>query len=263
MSELPVPVWVLVVALASMVVFIAFEVRWNRRGRHGVYNLRETLANVVIFIGSQVTKVLFLGWQVFWVDVFARWRFFELEPTTLSGKVLLFGIAFIATDFAYYWMHRCMHENRFLWAFHLVHHSSPWMNLTTSYRLNWLSPVVAIFFYAPLGLFGFSADVIGAALIVNLLYQFWLHTESIGTLGVVEGWLNTPSAHRVHHGRNPEYLDTNYGGVLMVWDRLFGTYVEENAKVIYGVTTGFHGHHPVRLVFHGFVDLVRGQMGRG
>ncbi len=263
MEGLPIPAWILAGVLLANVVGIVFEVRWDRAGARGNYVLKETLANLFIFVGSQLSKVMLIGWQVFWVGFFAQWRVATLSASTFWGSVALSIAAFVATDFCYYWMHRMMHERKTLWAFHLVHHSSPWMNLTTSYRLNWLSPLVAIFFYAPLGVLGFSAEHIGASLVVGLLYQFWLHTKAIGTVPWVEGVLNTPSAHRVHHGKNPEYLDKNYGGVLMVWDRLFGTYAEEREEVEYGVTTGFVGHNPLVLVFHGFYDLVRGTMGRG
>lgn len=263
MQTFPLPFWVIPAVLLGNLVAIAFEVRWSWRSKTGAYNLKETLANLGIFVGSQTFKVLLIGWQVFWVGVFAEFRVFDLVATGPLQTVALYAAAFVLTDFCYYWMHRAMHESKVMWAFHLVHHSSPWMNLTTSYRLNWFSPLVAIFFYAPLGLLGFSADVIGACLVLGLLYQFWLHTEAVGRVPVVEGWLNTPSAHRVHHGQNEHYLDKNYGGVFMVWDRLFGTYAVERESVVYGVTTGFHGHNPIKLVFHGFVDLVTGRMGRG
>jgi sterol desaturase/sphingolipid hydroxylase (fatty acid hydroxylase superfamily) len=129
------------------------------------------------------------------------------------------------------------------------------MNLTAAYRLNWFGALISPLFFIPLALAGFPPTYIVASYAFNLLYQFFLHTESIGKLGPLEGLIDTPSAHRVHHGVNPLYIDRNFGGVLLIWDKLFGTYQPETEKVKYGLTTGLVSYNPFRLVFQGFIDL--------
>lgn len=231
------------------------EVVWNWHTRKGVYSFRETLANLTILVGFSISKRLLKGYQLFWLGLVANWSMATLPPN--AGTFLL---AFVLTDFMYYWHHRISHENRFFWAFHVVHHSGMRFNLTTSYRLNWFAGLVSIFFYLPLILLGLPPAFITACIALNLFYQFFLHTEAVGRLGALEGILNTPSAHRVHHGSNEAYLDKNYGGVLMIWDRIFGTYEPESEKPVYGITTGFVSYNPFRLVLHGFADLVRARM---
>lgn len=242
--------------LSFFLLCIVAEIVWSRRSGSAKYNPREAAANVGILAGMQVSKFLLAGWTVAVLAFTARFRFFTIE----SSWPAVIG-AFVLIDFLYYWQHRLSHEVRFFWAFHLTHHSSPWMNLTTSFRLNWLFPLIMPFFYLPVALLGFDPLLVGPIFILNLIYQFWLHTESIGKLGWLEGVINTPSAHRVHHASNDAYIDKNYGGFLMVWDRLFGTYAAEGEPVRYGITTGFMGHNPIKLVFVGFYDLFRGRLG--
>jgi sterol desaturase/sphingolipid hydroxylase (fatty acid hydroxylase superfamily) len=134
------------------------------------------------------------------------------------------------------------------------------MNLTTAYRLNWFGAIVSPLFFIPLAIAGFPPDFIVASYALNLLYQFFLHTEAVGKLPVIEGVIDTPSAHRVHHGSNPIYIDKNFGGVFMIWDKLFKTYQPESEPVVYGITTGFISYNPFVLVFKGFIDLFKGKM---
>jgi len=239
----------------AVLTVIAVEMAWSYATGKGVYNRKETGANLAILAGGQLIKPASLAWQILvlgWVS--------GLSPFSMESSVATFLLALLATDFAYYWAHRVQHEVKALWTIHLVHHSSPWMNLTTAFRINWLSPFIGVFFYLPVALMGVPPDAIGFALTLNLTYQFFTHTEAIGTLGPLEGILNTPSAHRVHHGSNSQYIDKNYGGMLIIWDRLFGTYEPEVETVRYGVTTGFMGHNPVKLVFHGLVDYANGRL---
>ncbi len=233
---------------------VLIEVFVSRKKNLGLYNLKDTLSNIVIVIGYQASKFVFLGWQAFWLGLATRFA-----PLHLEINIGTAVIGFLLVDFLYYWHHRAMHEIRPLWAFHEVHHSSIWMNLTVSFRLNWFSAIQAVFFFMPAALLGFPAQIIVGSIAINLLFQFFLHTELVGKLGVLEGIFNTPSAHRVHHGSNAVYLDCNYGGVLMIWDRIFGTYVAETEKPVYGVTTGFVSHNPFVLVTRGFYQLARGK----
>ncbi len=141
-------------------------------------------------------------------------------------------ICFLAVEFAYYWHHRWAHEIRWLWATHGVHHTAPYMNLSVAGRLGWTGLISgSAFFFAPLAVIGFHPISIFVMLAVGLFYQIWIHTELVGRLGFLEKIINTPSNHRVHHASNPEYLDKNYGGVLMIFDVLFGTYQEERTDI--------------------------------
>jgi len=170
------------------------------------------------------------------------------------------ALLFVGQEFCYYWMHRADHRIRWLWATHAVHHSPNQFNLSAAYRLGWTAPLSgAAVFFAPLVWMGFTPVVVLAALAINLLYQFWIHTELIGRLGPLEWLLNTPSHHRVHHGRNACYLDRNFGGVLIVFDRLFGTFAAERADAPceYGLTTPLTTHNPVRIAFHAWWAMLR------
>lgn len=241
--------------LILLLAFALFELYWAKKNKKQIHDPKETLTNFAIFGGLRVTKTLLLGYSAFLFEVAS-----DFAVTRLEVSALVVVVTFLATDFVYYLYHRASHEIRVLWCMHLVHHSSPRMNLTTAGRLNWLSPLLSPFVYIPLVLVGLPANVVVASMAVNLLFQYFLHTEAIDRVPFVEGIFNTPSAHRVHHASNPQYIDKNYGGVLMVWDRLFGTYAVEEGPITYGVTTGFQGYNPLWLVFGGFVDLARGRL---
>lgn len=165
--------------------------------------------------------------------------------------------ALLAWDFIYYWNHRIQHESRWLWAIHVVHHSSERYNLTTALR----QPVADVFgMFVPYGIMaflGFRPRVIENARAINLIYQFWIHTEAIHKLGMAEEILNTPSHHRVHHGVQPDYLDKNHGGILILWDRLFGTFQRESERVRYGLTKNIDTFNPLRIATHEYADIVR------
>lgn len=241
--------------LGGFLALIALEFAWSRYRGRSVYKLRETATNMAILAGTQVSKALTAGW-----NFFVLMLVYDLTPLRMPQNAPGLIVALVFVDFLYYWQHRILHEIKFFWAFHLVHHSSPELNLTTSFRLNWLSPLIGPFFFLPAALLGFHPAYVLLFQAINLVFQFPLHTTAIGKLGFLEGVINTPSAHRVHHASNAAYIDKNYGGILMIWDRMFGTYVTETEPVRYGVTTGFMGHNPVKLVFGGFVDYFRGRM---
>jgi len=162
---------------------------------------------------------------------------------------VVFAAALLGDDFCYYWYHRLHHEVRFMWAGHVVHHSSRHFNLATALRQPW-STFMGPLFYAPLPLLGFDPLLLVTVHSVNLLYQFWIHTELIDRLGPLEWIFNTPSHHRVHHGRNVRYLDRNHGGILIVWDRLFGTFEPEREAVDYGLTKNLTSFSPWEIFAH-------------
>lgn len=239
-----------------LLAFALLEWHWAKKNGRHIHHPKETMANIGIFAGMRLSKTLFLSYGLFWFTLAS-----DLSIATFDKTAGVFVVTFLAADLVYYLYHRAMHEVRALWCFHLVHHSSPWMNLTTAGRLNWLSPLISPFFYLPLVILGLPGEFIVASMGVNLLFQYFLHTEAIDKVPFVEGILNTPAAHRVHHASDAPYLDKNYGGVLMIWDRLFGTWAVEQGPLTYGVTTGFQGHNPLWLVFGGFVDYARGRRG--
>ncbi|HWK04312.1 MAG TPA: sterol desaturase family protein [Puia sp.] len=241
--------------LLPLLLLILAEIIWSWRKDKKVYNIKETFSNLVILAGFQFSKLIFAGYQL---SLLGWASDFSLPPLPQNGWV--FAICFLLADFIYYWFHRVSHSWKPLWAFHLIHHSSMTMNLTTAYRLNWFGALISPLFFIPLALAGFPPNFIVASYALNLLYQFFLHTEAVGRLGVLEGIIDTPSAHRVHHGSNPTYIDKNFGGVLIIWDKLFKTYQPETEKVKYGITTGFISYNPFKLVFKGFIDLFTNKM---
>lgn len=241
--------------LIFLLLLITAEIIWSWRNDKKAYNVKDTLSNLVIITGFQMSKYLFAGYQLFLLKWAAGY-----SPFQLPHSAFILGSCFILADLIYYWFHRASHVWRPLWAFHLIHHSSTYMNLTTSYRLNWFSILISPLFFLPLAFAGFPPGYIAMSYALNLLYQFFMHTEAIGKCGRLEGIIDTPSAHRVHHGSNPLYIDRNFGGVFMIWDRLFKTYQPETEKPDFGITTGFISNNPFKLIFKGFSDLFTGKM---
>jgi sterol desaturase/sphingolipid hydroxylase (fatty acid hydroxylase superfamily) len=221
----------------------------HRRGRE-IQETRDTATSLSLGVGS-----LFAG--AAWKTASAGLYFAAHEHALLAlgDGPWAFVAALVAVDFAYYWFHRLHHEVRVLWASHVPHHSSQRYNLSTALRQSW-TPFTGLPFYLPLALF-FSPAQIATAYGINLLYQFWIHTELIDRLGPFERVLNTPSHHRVHHGANVEYLDRNYGGILIVWDRWFGTFEPERAPVRYGLTKNIQSGNPVYAALHEFGAVLR------
>ncbi|WP_433385278.1 sterol desaturase family protein [Micromonospora sp. KLBMP9576] len=210
------------------------------------YELRDTATSLTMGAGSQIIGV---PWKLLTIGLYAAAYTaapVQLSPTSIWTWVLLF----LADDLAYYWFHRSHHEVRLLWAGHVVHHSSVFFNLSTALRQSW-TPMTAVPFWLGLALLGIPPWMIFLQQSISLLYQFFLHTERITVLPRPIEWVfNTPSHHRVHHGANVEYLDRNYGGILIVWDRLFGTFTPERATVRYGLTKNIDTFNPLRVATH-------------
>lgn len=175
----------------------------------------------------------------------------------LGSGVVGWTAAIAGWDFIYYWNHRLMHEVRALWAIHVVHHSSERYNLSTALRQP-VADVFGVFLpYGWLARIGVRPRLIAQARGINLLYQYWIHTDTIRRLGAAEQVLNTPSHHRVHHGSNPQYIDRNHGSILIVWDRLFGTFEREQEPVVYGLTKNIDTFNPLTIASHEHRDIVR------
>jgi len=240
-------------------VFIAVTLWEYLRIRHDPkrMDVPEALRNFALGAGYQLTELLFAGLIAFPVYAFLyHHRLLDLELNWAMGL-----LTFVGVDFCFYWMHRSSHRIRWFWAAHVVHHSSERMNFSTAMRQNATNIFNGMWlFYVPLALIGFNPVWIGVAYALSLVYQFFIHTTLVGKLpGWVETVFNTPSHHRVHHGRNPGYIDRNYGGTLIVWDRLFGTFVaeDEQAPPDYGITRPIHSRNLLVLWTHEYVDLFR------
>ncbi|MAB54038.1 MULTISPECIES: sterol desaturase family protein [Marinobacter] len=240
-------------------VFIAVTLWEYLRIRHDPtrMDVPEALRNFALGAGYQMTELLFAGLIAFPVYAFLyHHRLLDLKLNWATGL-----LTFVGVDFCFYWMHRSSHRIRWFWAAHVVHHSSERMNFSTAMRQNATNIFNGMWlFYVPLALIGFNPVWIGVAYALSLVYQFFIHTTLVGKLpGWVETVFNTPSHHRVHHGRNPGYIDRNYGGTLIVWDRLFGTFVaeDEQAPPDYGITRPIHSRNLLVLWTHEYVDLFR------
>jgi len=235
---------------------IALEVVWDRRKGLGLYRLGDTLANIGCGIMDQssglLAKVLTVGAYTAVFHATSSWR-----PWSFSEGIAVWALAFVLTDFAYYWAHRMSHEVNLLWIGHAVHHQSEDYNLGVALRQSVLQKVLLMWVYWPLAAIGFSPEMFLTSMAINLLYQFWIHTELVDRMGPMEWVLNTPSHHRVHHGRNPEYIDRNHAGVLIIWDRMFGTFQEEFVKPTYGVTRPTESFNPIYAQWKPVADLWR------
>jgi len=243
-------------AIPFFLALIAVEVVLSaRRARGGAairgYTLRDTAASLAMGVGSVAVGVFQKGWA------FALYQqCFEMRLFDLGTGAWVFALAVVGDDLLYYWFHRLHHEVRFLWAAHVNHHSSRHYNLSTALRQSWTT-FASPLFYVPLPLLGIDPLVAVTVHSANLIYQYWIHTELVGSLGPLEAVLNTPSHHRVHHGRNLRYLDRNHGGIFIVWDRLFGTFEPEGEPVDYGLTTQLRSHNPLVIAFHEWRALGR------
>ncbi len=228
--------------------------RRERRRRAAALARRAVSSAAVTSVAAGVT-----AGATTWASRTAIKRLWAARPggRDLGTGVLATAGAVLAWDAIYYWNHRLMHESRLMWAIHVVHHSSERYNLSTALR----QPVADAFgMFVPIGamaLLGFRPELIETARGVNLLYQFWIHTDAIPKLGPLEEVLNTPSHHRVHHGSNQQYLDRNHGSILIIWDRLFGTFAREEEPVRYGLTKNIETYNPLRIATHEHADILR------
>lgn len=236
-AVMAVPLYILLILLE-----LAYE-RWS--GRH-----TYRLADAVTSIDTAVLRMLLEGPLRLLLVVPYAWlyehaRLWTLDPA--SPWTWLLG--FVAVDFCFYWAHRSLHRYNLLWGAHQPHHSSEDFNLSTALRKGAFQTAFDWPFYLPLALLGLPLPLFLVLLGAQLVYQFWIHSQHIGRLGVLEWFMVTPSNHRVHHGQNDRYIDKNHGGVFIVWDRLFGTFADETEAVRYGVTTPVRTFDPLRLQF--------------
>jgi sterol desaturase/sphingolipid hydroxylase (fatty acid hydroxylase superfamily) len=233
---------------------LAVDLLVRSRGAARAYSLPDSLCSITMgvfyaIVGAALrTSVLLVFTELH--------RFAPLQLGLDDGPAVWLA-AFVAVDFAFYWFHRTLHEVRLGWAAHVNHHSSTHYNYATALRQSVFEPLFEPFFMAPLVLIGFEPLLVLAALALDFAYQFWPHTEFGKGLLTMGRWFVTPSHHRVHHARNVQYLDKNYGGTFIVWDKLFGTFEREVEAPDYGITHNLTTHNPLRATFHEWFSIAR------
>lgn len=244
---------IIVYAIPVMAFFTLLEIGHSWYEKKQIYRMKESFGSLMVGLGNVLINFLIKAGLIYggvWIYNLVPWRM-EMNWWMLIPCYLLF-------DLCSYWSHRMSHENRFLWATHIVHHSAETYNLTVSFRLSWIQNIKVIFF-VPVALMGFHPVIFFVTSQVSVLFQFWVHTEYIRKLHpFFEYILATPSNHRVHHGRNEKYLDKNYAATFIFWDRIFGTYQKEEERPDYGLTSQIGNRlNPIFLNFHELSDLIK------
>lgn len=259
MNTIETPDWAkfdaVTLAVPAFVLLIILEMIIVKRTGHGRYETKDSATSLMMGFGNTIAKLLLGGVSLGAFLLAYQYRLFDI-PWAWWSLIL----CFFAEDLAYYWFHRVSHERRWFWASHVVHHSSQHYNLTTALRQTWTGAIsMSFLFWVPLVFIGFPPAMVILFSGISLVYQFWIHTESIKRMGPFEWVFNTPSHHRVHHATNPKYLDANYAGVLIIWDRLFGTFVPEDDKEPpkYGIVSNLGAFNPFRVAFHEWAGMWR------
>jgi alkylglycerol monooxygenase len=245
-----------VLAVPFFVLAIAVELVYGLLKGRNTFRLNDSVSSLFLGVLSQARRFVTLGVGGYFYYLITQ--YFSL-PLLDASHWFTWVLAFVLYDFCYYWLHRMGHERTILWAAHVAHHQSEDYNLTTALRQTSTGFLLGWIFYIPLFVVGVPAEVVITVGSLNLIYQFWVHTEHIPKLGWYEWMFVTPSNHRVHHAQNDIYLDRNYGGVFILWDRLFGTFQEEldDEPVVFGIRGPLHSWNPVRALTHIYVDMAR------
>ena len=242
------------VATPFFFALIGLEYAWGRLRGRNTYRLNDAVNSLSLGVLSQLsnlfTQLLRVG---LYTLAFAHVSIWQLPAD--AWWVWVAGI--VAYDFCYYWHHRLGHESAVFWASHVVHHQSQEFNLSTALRQTSSGALLGWLFYLPMAVIGFPPQVFAAAALIDLLYQYWIHTEHVGRLGWLDQVLATPSNHRVHHAVNDGYIDRNYGGILIVWDRLFGSFAPETERCVYGTRAPLRSWDPIWANLEVYADLAR------
>jgi len=244
-------------AIPAFVLLIFLEVILGKFApKKSNYETRDSAASLCMGLGNFAIGLINFGLIVTVSNWVYEYRFFDMGYYWYS-----FVLIFFVEDFCYYWFHRLSHEHRVWWAAHINHHSSQYYNLSTALRQTWTGGIAGTWTpWLLLSLIGFPTPLIAFQKGINLIYQFWIHTEAINKMWApFEYIFNTPSHHRVHHATNPEYLDANYAGALIIWDRMFGTFVPENKEnpCRYGIVKQIATFNPVIIALHEWIGLFK------
>ena len=244
-------------AVPLFVALIVIELIYGKVSGKARFEGKDTFVSMFMGLGSTVAGALAATFTV----VLAYWVWENFAIFDFGYAPWVFLLAFVLDDLAYYWIHRMGHRMRWMWAAHVIHHSSQHYNLSTALRQTWTGSITpGIFFKWPIFILGIEPGIVFFCAGLNLIYQFWIHTEAIDKMPRwFEYALNTPSHHRVHHANNPQYLDANYAGVFMFWDRMFGSFIPEqkDEPCNYGLVTDLGTFNPLRVAFHEWVGIVK------
>jgi sterol desaturase/sphingolipid hydroxylase (fatty acid hydroxylase superfamily) len=243
----------IIYAIPVFFLLIGVELLITKIKKFNHYRFNDSVTNLSLGIGSTVTGIFLKT-----LTVLAYIKLYDISP--LHGKIpnawWVYVLLFFGADFFYYWFHRGAHEISIMWGSHAVHHQSEEYNLTVALRQAWYQGAFSFVFYLPLAVLGFNPVMFFVVSQVITLYQFWIHTKLINKLPApIEYIFNTPSHHRVHHGVNPQYIDKNHAGTLIIWDRMFGTFEPEQEEVVYGITKQSKSWNPVYVNFEYWKDL--------
>ena len=243
-------------AIPIFFIMILIEYAYGKLKGKNNYRLNDTITSINIGLLSRFPTILNLGVQGLVYAYVASYLSLNILP---ENSIFTWVFAFVLYDFLYYWMHRLHHENKLLWGTHVVHHHGEEFNLSTAMRQTSTGFLWKWIFYTPMMLIGVPGEVFVTVAGINLVYQFWVHTEHIGHLGFLEKIFITPMNHRIHHAKNKEYIDANYGGVFVIWDRMFGTYTpqREDLKPVYGTATPLNSWNPIWANFQVFSIMLK------
>lgn len=247
---------IIVVAIPIFALCIGVEFAYGLLRRRNTYGLADTVSSLSQGLISQAVAVCTQLFQIgLYVLALPHLSLFKDNGwwDTPAGWVL----AVVLYDLCDYWLHRASHESAIFWAAHVVHHQSEHFNLSTALRQETAYAFLGWMFFMPMALVGVPVEQFGIAGLIVLVYQFWIHTEHIGKLGWIDRVFSTPSNHRVHHAINDQYIDKNYGAILVVWDRLFGTFTPEGERCVYGTRTPFRSWNPIAAVTREYLSLAR------
>ena len=239
-------------AIPAFILLVVAEAIFGALMHRDLYEGKDTAASLSMGVGNVLVSLVSKG-LVF--AIFTGVHRFALFA--IGYQWWAWVLAFFADDFSNYWFHRTSHECRFFWASHVVHHSSQRYNLGTALRQTWTGGFFSFVFWLWMPLVGFQPIMIFTMQAISLLYQFWIHTEVVRHMGALELVLNTPSHHRVHHATNPQYIDRNHAGILIIWDRWFGSFEPEQQPCIYGLTANINTFNPLKIAFHEWIDIGR------
>jgi sterol desaturase/sphingolipid hydroxylase (fatty acid hydroxylase superfamily) len=239
-------------AIPAFLALLILEAVFDATMRRDLYQIKDTAASLTMGIGNLAVSLISKAMAFVVYSFVHRFAIFQIPNAWWAWALLFF-----ADDFTYYIFHRTSHECRLFWASHVVHHSSQRYNLSTALRQTWTGGFMGFIFWLWLLLLGFSPIMVMTMQAISLIYQFWIHTEVVRSMGPLEAVFNSPSHHRVHHGSNIRYLDRNHAGTLIIWDRIFGSFAHEDAadRPVYGLTKNLDSYNPVRIAFTEWINM--------
>ena len=241
-------------AIPFFIIFMLVEIAYGIAIKRNTYKANDVISSLSQGLISQAVVLCVPFFQIGAYELISRWMG-DVSPLRIWQHWYGWLISLLIYDFLNYWVHRVSHQCAFFWGSHVVHHQSQFFNLSTALRQESLFPILTCFFFFPMALLGIPSYQFAVVSVIALLYQFLIHTEHIGKLGWFDSVFSSPSNHRVHHAINDEYIDKNFGAILIIWDRIFGTFQKENAKCIYGTKTRLSSWSPLKALGSPYYDI--------